>query len=808
MKLAALSLCLAVFYAAGSSPLACQPAPANSAERLVILKVDGLNADLLFRTMQRMDARTSRSELPWLTHIFAENGVIFDNFYTRGISLSAPSWSLLDTGRHLIIKGNVEYDRYTGQVYDYLNFFPFYLGYARSKQVDMPSVKVLDEAGIPMLIDSFNASERYQSFQLFQRGVRWKTLQSGLARRFSTHVLLSLLEDPQGGLDLEQGLAKQTEYELMRALQSPETKYLDLFTGEIDHTGHSVNGTVALERELRQLDALSGRIWSAIQATPLAERTLFVLVSDHGMNNVPGIYSQTFSLPDLLNSLAGGAHHVVTNRHQLSDYKIAGLDPLVSRVVNPSSASLYLKGQADDYATAWLDLDGNERASVSLRNSDINRIHILLQQLSRTELPTTVRAAATRYLQQLIDRHRSRWTKLASDLEQELAALNRRIESRRQELESGKTKWSAEDRKEGLDRIARRKSTELNDWKEEHRRYSEYLGHLRALMDLDLDPASVPQIKISDLVPTHSLGDSNTVYDLQNYVIGPGPAGLVTDENGKLDERRSFLRVNYFPLLAAQRVRNNPQPRVSPKPIDFTATSLSVASVAAKYGEPSLSMAVWLYGDDHHQLLELVKPTTSGIEIRLMPVAELTEDPDRNLSWKDSNWATDFPLGLYEDGQLRIPAGSDRSTWLSSWHSEREWMDATHNTRYSNAVIGLTEEMLPPAQALAGAQRDALPSIARFEIRRRELVQADFHVFAADHWNFNVRNFNPGGNHGGFLRISTHSVWMMAGANLPHGKHIRTPYDSLNFASTLLHDLDRAAPMPDRVVHLDGSDLH
>jgi len=32
-----------------------------------------------------------------------------------------------------------------------------------------------------------------------------------------------------------------------------------------------------------------------------------------------------------------------------------------------------------------------------------------------------------------------------------------------------------------------------------------------------------------------------------------------------------------------------------------------------------------------------------------------------------------------------------------------------------------------------------------------------------NHWNFDVRGFNPGGNHGSFFRISTHSTLMFAG---------------------------------------------
>ena len=47
--------------------------------------------------------------------------------------------------------------------------------------------------------------------------------------------------------------------------------------------------------------------------------------------------------------------------------------------------------------------------------------------------------------------------------------------------------------------------------------------------------------------------------------------------------------------------------------------------------------------------------------------------------------------------------------------------------------------------------------------RKRELVEAEMLIVANDHWNFDVRGFNPGGNHGSFFRISTHSVFMIAG---------------------------------------------
>jgi hypothetical protein len=52
-----------------------------------------------------------------------------------------------------------------------------------------------------------------------------------------------------------------------------------------------------------------------------------------------------------------------------------------------------------------------------------------------------------------------------------------------------------------------------------------------------------------------------------------------------------------------------------------------------------------------------------------------------------------------------------------------------------------------------------------------------------------VRGFNPGGNHGSFFRISTHSTLMLAGGDMtgvPRGAVIEEPYDSLSFVPTVL----------------------
>jgi hypothetical protein len=203
----------------------------------------------------------------------------------------------------------------------------------------------------------------------------------------------------------------------------------------------------------------------------------------------------------------------------------------------------------------------------------------------------------------------------------------------------------------------------------------------------------------------------------------------------------------------------------------------------------------WLYGDEGAQLL--VETRGDGA-IRLEPVTGVTQERGKPMECRAAPWEAGLPLHLFEDPELRIPADVERGAWLSAWHTEREWLEAIHRTRYSDGVIGVVEDLSPVGENVPG-EPGISPAMLRFERRRRELVQADFHVFAADHWNFNVRFPNAGGNHGSFLRISTHSVWMMAGGGLRPQK-IEEPHETLNFASTVLSLLGRTPPMPNEVI--------
>jgi hypothetical protein len=174
-----------------------------------------------------------------------------------------------------------------------------------------------------------------------------------------------------------------------------------------------------------------------------------------------------------------------------------------------------------------------------------------------------------------------------------------------------------------------------------------------------------------------------------------------------------------------------------------------------------------------------------------------------DLHFEPTQLTAGFPLRLWEDPDLRVPA-DERTVWLCAWHSELEWLRAVHKTRYSSGIIALHEQFLrePDSQNLPGDTG----LLRRFEARMRRLAEPDFLIFANDHWNFNVRGFNPGGNHGALLRISTHSVLMLAGgddAGIPRQRVIEEPYDSLSFVPTILDLMglhQQAAELPGRLI--------
>lgn len=761
-------------------------------KRLVVVKSDGLPYELVDQLARQRDPRTGKSALPWIDFIFYQRGARLSNFYVRGMSLSAPSWSLLDTGQHLQIKGNVEFDRYTLYAYDYLNFIPFYIAGVAGGRVDMPAVELLDSLKLPLLTDAYPHDEYYMTLGLFQRGQRFATLNTGLQNRFK-RAPKELFDEWTMGFEIRNFITDEMRREVIRKLSNPKLRYLDIFTADFDHVAHHNNDRESQLYVLKDLDTMIGEIWTAIQKTPMAEETTMILVSDHGFNSAEGTYSQGYNLVKFLGSRAGGGHHIVTKRRLMLEYAIKGVYPLVPLIVSTTPDTYYLKGQSTSYPTAVLDFDGNERASVHLRDSDLNLLHIMLQQLRRNDLAPPIRKAVTDAFFATINRRRAGWEKDVADMSLELGALRHSIEKQQKLADAQPKTFTKEEQDKGLDDDAKRILVQLQKWTRQEQLYSDYIATLKNL--LSLSPTTfVPQRAILEsLIKKNSMGDHNTVYQLQNYVVGLSPKGFVLEQDGSLDFKQSFIHLNYFSLLHDVVVRNNVQQNVSNRPIDLIATRLSRSDFES-LNEPGISEdVIWLNAGRGKEALLLSKRDASGqLSLRYQPITNLTQDEAGRIRFSAVSWQPGLPMKLFEDPRLATPT-SDRATWLNDWHTDLEWLRAVHRTQYSNGIIGLHEELARhPIESTSpdepGISEDER-LMRRFNRRQREIVEADLLIVANNHWNFDVRGFNPGGNHGSFFRISTLSTFMISGGTrtgLPRATVIEEPYDSLSFVPTLL----------------------
>jgi hypothetical protein len=315
-------------------------------------------------------------------------------------------------------------------------------------------------------------------------------------------------------------------------------------------------------------------------------------------------------------------------------------------------------------------------------------------------------------------------------------------------------------------------------------------------------------LRIEDVIQKRSIGDHNSIFQLQNYIAGLTPAGLTLNADGSLDLERSFVRIDYPSLLHGITVKNNVQPGVSSRPVDLIATRIPASLVLPLLNETEISDdVVWVNAGGGKQALLLARTDSRGqMSFRYQPITNLTQDASGRLHFQLVPWQPDIPLHLFEDPQLSIP-GDDRASWLSQWHTDLEWLHAVHRTRYSNGVIGLNEELARHAIPRLSIDEPGITDderlLRRFAHRQRELIEADMLLVANDHWNFDVRGFNPGGNHGSFFRISTHSTFMIAGGDktgLPRATVVDEPYDSLSFVPTLLaltgNLRDDSSPVP------------
>jgi hypothetical protein len=244
------------------------------------------------------------------------------------------------------------------------------------------------------------------------------------------------------------------------------------------------------------------------------------------------------------------------------------------------------------------------------------------------------------------------------------------------------------------------------------------------------------------------------------------------------------------------------QAGVASHPIDMVAVRVPCEQLRERTAADTVAPAagcIWVNGGPESQALILSRSDSRGqVQLRYVPIANLAADASGVMEFDRRPWQAGFPLRIFEASEADLPPGAARAAWLSEWHSDLEWLRALHRTHYSNAIVGLYEQMIPHSwsgvDASAPGLSDAERLRRRYRARQRELVEPDLLIMASDHWNFDVRGFNPGGNHGSFFRPSTHATFMLAGGKdtgIRQGFELTAPYDSLSFVPTMLSLMGR-----------------
>ena len=358
----------------------------------------------------------------------------------------------------------------------------------------------------------------------------------------------------------------------------------------------------------------------------------------------------------LLGSREGGGHHVVTKRRLMLDYSLKGIYPFVPLITSTTNDTYYLKGQSTNYPTAMLDFDGNERASVHLRDSDLNLLHILLLQMQRRDLPAALSKATADAFFKVIERRRAEWQQNLKQLKLELKALNQAVAEQRKLYEAQPKKFTKEQQNAGLDDDAKRIYVQLDRWQNDQKEYGEYVTCLENLLHISAEAFSPEQIKIPTVMPKMSMGDRNSIQQLQNYVVGVAPGGLVLNTDGTLNLERSFVHIDYFALLHGISVRNSPQRGIGNRPVDLIAIRLDRELVLPLIEDKEIEKdVIWISAGANRQALILSRREANGqLSLRYLPISNLTQDANGRVRFQPISWQAGLPLRIFEDANLKI----------------------------------------------------------------------------------------------------------------------------------------------------------
>jgi hypothetical protein len=227
----------------------------------------------------------------------------------------------------------------------------------------------------------------------------------------------------------------------------------------------------------------------------------------------------------------------------------------------------------------------------------------------------------------------------------------------------------------------------------------------------------------------------NTLYELRHYGLGPNrkPVDLI----------RGLLSID----LTA---RNKFPGKIDPHPVNLAFVKLS-------------EEMIYVAGQSDTEALIRIEQRGDKLRYRYTPVKGVVQDPDGKLTYQETSEKD--PFGYLHDPKFHAP---DVTAFLNEYHDDQEWLAATWETGYPDAITALSRSFV---------WKPELSHLARSQ-------DPDLCLSATPGWNFRIEDIN-GADHGAILGDSMHATLMISGPNIRKGTD-PTPHRIIDVTPTLL----------------------
>ena len=234
----------------------------------------------------------------------------------------------------------------------------------------------------------------------------------------------------------------------------------------------------------------------------------------------------------------------------------------------------------------------------------------------------------------------------------------------------------------------------------------------------------------------------NTFYELTHYGRGPNRTAVnLIDQISNLD----LSQRNKLPHLT------------DPHPVDLLMFKVDADTIYLRRF------------DDTEALLFRHIEADGKEKYRYLPVKNFSQDAEGLLHYEESN--TGDPLGYLHDSGFRVEG--DRLVFLTEWHDEQEWLEATYQTQFPDAVTALWKSL---------GWNHALEESAA-KSRNPDLV-----LSASPGWNFRIEDIDSA-DHGSLRAESMRITCMISGKGIKIGE-IETPQRLIQLLPSIFEWID------------------